>query len=1007
MRLEAGNPNHPFDPLNLCVPATLRLCVKNLESLRPLRLCGEPLRLWYNRRMDDAYTLALTDWELRPEGEEGWRAAQVPGCWEDLGVAKDWPGPVWYRALVTVPATWAGRRIWLRFGAVSYHCQLLVNGTPAGEHTGMWDAFEHEIGHLVAPGEQAELLLRVEKPASLTAGPDSPTVPGRFPLRETLAGFLPYVWGHAFGGIWQPVALFATGPARLLDAHARGGADGRVTLSYTLSAPAAVELAILAPDETELWRNIQEPERTPQRRRGRRRKKYFLSLRPLHLVSKNFRTQHSKLALRLPDPMPWSPERPALYTLRVRVVGGEERALRFGLRTLRAEGATLLLNGAPLYPRLILSWGWYPDRHRPDPGPERVRADFARLRALGYNGVKLCLWFPPPYYFDIADEQGMLLWVELPMWLPRVTPHFRRQVPLEYERLVRQARPHPSVIIYTLGCELNRAVGAAILGPLFALVKRLAGDALVRDNSGSGEAYGGLLDEHAEFYDYHFYSELPFLRGLIDAFSPRWRPAQPWLFGEFCDYDSFREPQTPQSRRGRREATRSLPLRPLRLRSERSGTQNSKLKTQNSLLPWWASRSAERNPQGARWQYELPWHAQRLAASGYAARAGELERLSAQQGLLHRKYTLELVRSYGEITGYVVTGEADTPVSTAGMWDDQGRLKHAPEDFRAFNGDLTLLVGWGKRRAWVAGGDRFAPWDVWCYQSGAPVRAHLIASHYGRAEGPALATWEAGFPGESPFASGAAQSGQVFRPGTVREVAIAEFRAPDLRNPRRAILRASLRIGPESTSNTWPLWLFPHTPWAGLGGVALHDPVGRLADLQRLAPHVAIADDIALEHTGAGPQVIVATCWSAVLDRWVREGGAAVLLQTGGGPPGPFPTVAVPFWREAVKQAEAHPAWGDFPLDEIGTQFFGCAPDCALDTGGAPAEPILRRLDTRSMAVHDYATACRWGTGRLIVTTLRLEGGQGEQPLGLGRSPAANHLLSCWVRHLLGRPAQG
>ncbi len=94
---------------------------------------------------------------------------------------------------------------------------------------------------------------------------------------------------------------------------------------------------------------------------------------------------------------------------------------RFGLRTLETQGTTILLNGQPIYPRLALSWGWYPDRRSPNPGPERVRADLLRLRQMGYNGVKLCLWFPPPYYFDLADELGMILWVELPMWLPDPT----------------------------------------------------------------------------------------------------------------------------------------------------------------------------------------------------------------------------------------------------------------------------------------------------------------------------------------------------------------------------------------------------------------------------------------------------------------------------------------------------------------------------------------------------------------------------------------------------------
>ena len=46
--------------------------------------------------------------------------------------------------------------------------------------------------------------------------------------------------------------------------------------------------------------------------------------------------------------------------------------------------------------------------------------------------------------------------------------------------MIDQHRNHPSVILYSLGCELNRAVGADILGPLFALVKSLGGDALSR-----------------------------------------------------------------------------------------------------------------------------------------------------------------------------------------------------------------------------------------------------------------------------------------------------------------------------------------------------------------------------------------------------------------------------------------------------------------------------------------------------------------------------------------------
>ena len=39
---------------------------------------------------------------------------------------------------------------------------------------------------------------------------------------------------------------------------------------------------------------------------------------------------------------------------------------------------------------------------------------------------------------------------------------------------------------------------------------------------------------------------------------------------------------------------------------------------------------------------------------------GQLARVSERQALLHRKYTLELARAYREVSGYVVSGEADT-----------------------------------------------------------------------------------------------------------------------------------------------------------------------------------------------------------------------------------------------------------------------------------------------------------------------------------------------------------
>jgi beta-galactosidase/beta-glucuronidase len=100
---------------------------------------------------------------------------------------------------------------------------------------------------------------------------------------------------------------------------------------------------------------------------------------------------------------------------------------------------------------MILSWGWYSDSLVPDPGKDRLREDFQKLHNLGFNGVKLCLWFPPSYYFDLADELGLLLWVELPMWIPLPKEGYHSQV-RNVRAIGKQATSFSDV--YALDCRI-------------------------------------------------------------------------------------------------------------------------------------------------------------------------------------------------------------------------------------------------------------------------------------------------------------------------------------------------------------------------------------------------------------------------------------------------------------------------------------------------------------------------------------------------------------------------
>jgi len=893
----------------------------------------------YPPSMNRIYPLR-SDWQFRRENAASWQPIEMPGTFEAAGAPKDAPGPFWLRTTLDIPGFLPGQRLWLRFDGVSYACEIYIGERKVGNHIGTWDAFRVELTDTVTPGVQAELKIKVEKAASPTAGYQSPTVPGNYPLRETLAGFPPYIWGHAFGGLWQDAFVEITGEAAITDFWVTAKMNGAVRVSLALTAESPATLEIFDPSGGLIYQET----------------------RQISDAQPDFN-------LKIADPSLWSPWEPYLYTARLRLPGGAVHELRFGLRSVAAQGSRILINSSPVFVRMVLSWGWYPEHIAPNPGPDRVRADLIRLKSMGYNGVKLCLWFPPQYYFDLADELGMLLWVELPVWLPTMSEYFKRQTPIEFAALMRQARNHPSVILYTVGCELNEEAEAPTVRRLFEIVKSFAQDALVRDNSGSSEAYGGSLDESAEFYDHHFYADQQFMRPLLDMFAPGWREPQPWLFGEFCDYDTLRD--IPQ------------------------------IQARNTEPRWWETE----NPQGVRAAIDLVDQPGSLLASGLWDRAGELNQVSVRQGLLHRKLTIELIRSRSDTSGYVVTGEVDTPISTAGMWDELDATKFPSEEFRRFNQDTVVFLGWRRQRRWMARGDRPVFRDNFCFRSGEEIRAHLVVSHFGRERGPAVFSWQAIDLQGTMIYSAKGQSDRI-SPGEVREIGVAKFTAPMVEHPRRIDLRADVRIGSAVVTNNWRLFIFPPDPWQGIEPVFLHDPAGRLEGLPATLHEPGGRPEELLAFVQA-PSVLsgvgLFTVWEPALADWIAEGGAAILLLERDGMPSPVPKIELPYWRESLKFGVPHPAWGDFPEPhEPDMQFYGMAPDVALNPGEHSGEfgPIFQRVDTRQFTISDYVLELSIGLGRLLVSTLRLDGGLGDQPSGLENHPAGAHLLACWLRYL-------
>jgi hypothetical protein len=567
-----------------------------------------------------------------------WHPVPVPDAWQHYPGGWNHRGSARYR--IELPPA-GDRPRWLRFDGVQYRCRIRYLGKVIGRHEGGWDPF-----WIPLPAGDPGGLLEV----------DVESIGPRLPLEETTSGFLPDC-GLLPCGLWRGVTLVETGAAVVENVLLRW-VPSRRTLKLKPLGAAPVRAALFDAKGEEVART-------------------------------------ETLELNVPSPRLWHPEDPYRYTLRVTARDEEGRPdlweKKVGLRHVKVNRNRIELNGEPLMLRGALHWGYDPETIVPLADEARLRREMEILQRSGFNLVKHCLYVPDDRYFELGDELGMLQWLELPMWLPSGSEAFARRVTREYSRITAAFQHHPSLVIYSLGCELNDRVKPSLLKKLHTRVKRRAPGALLCDNSGTGACYGGHETGLSDFLDVHFYAEPVHLDALVERFAT----AKPLVFGEFCDCDVFRN-----------------------LKKIRGGL--------DQRACWWLEKDPRINPlvRGTRVQPEpgCLFQEERLAGCGLGGQEERIEKASLRHAAAHRKLTIETVRSHTATAGYVVTGMRDTPISTSGLFNDL----HEPRfEMQEINGAEILLLRPPPRRAWIRGGDRTAGYDLFHHPSGGLFQARV------------------------------------------------------------------------------------------------------------------------------------------------------------------------------------------------------------------------------------------------------------------------------------------
>ncbi len=347
------------------------------------------------------------DWRIPRDYEDA--AADlvpVPSCWT---VQKpEWryfEGSGWYVRHFSFPPAHHGERVFLRVGAANYQAIVFLNGIFLASHRGGSTPFFIDVTAHLQPGDN-RLMIAV----------DNRRRPERVPMHHC-------DWFN-HGGLYREVDLVVVPAVFIKDIVVTLVPDGsfgtiaaHVEISEALDS--AVDLAI-----------------------------------PELGIAARIPVTAGRGTLRLAArPELWSPATPRLYEVEARL-GGDVVRERIGFREIKVRGHEILLNGQPLYLRGICV-------HEDDAelGKATTEADlrrrFTHVRELGANFVRLAHYPHHERAAELADELGILLWEEIPVYwaIDFANPGTYADAENQLLEMIRRDRNRASVIIWGVGNE--------------------------------------------------------------------------------------------------------------------------------------------------------------------------------------------------------------------------------------------------------------------------------------------------------------------------------------------------------------------------------------------------------------------------------------------------------------------------------------------------------------------------------------------------------------------------
>jgi beta-galactosidase/beta-glucuronidase len=391
---------------------------------------------------------------------------------------------VWYRREIKVEEADRKNRLLLHFGAVDYKATVWVNGRMAVEHEGGQTPFSAEISSLLVPGEAQVIVLRAE---------DEPRDLQQPRGKQYWEEYPGYIWYHRTTGIWQPVWLEPVPQVAITE------------IRWTPDVDRFGAGLVLRLDRTppEGWRvRVQLKGDRPTR----------ILLDDTCLLSgrelrRDLLLDINDAAVRRRRTLLWSPEHPNLLEATIELIDAKGTVVDrvesyFGLRRIEARDGRFIINGIPVFLRLVLAQNYWPDSLLAAPDANALKREVELAQSLGFNGIRIHQKIEDPRFLYWCDKLGMLVWGEAAnayVYSDRAAEMLTR----EWLEAVRRDYSHPSIITWV---PLNESWGVPDLDrsaqqrdfvrALYHLTKAVDPTRPVISNDGWQHAIGDVFGVH-------------------------------------------------------------------------------------------------------------------------------------------------------------------------------------------------------------------------------------------------------------------------------------------------------------------------------------------------------------------------------------------------------------------------------------------------------------------------------------------------------------------------------